>query len=64
MVTRRTESRLSAPSDKGVPDRQFVPERGDRLLPAAESAVERVGQDKVVVEAAAQEREAGWGQVE
>ena len=50
---KRTDSQLSATPDKGVPDRQFVGERGDRHLPPAESAVEQVGQDRVVDEAAA-----------
>jgi hypothetical protein len=52
-MMKRTDSRLSATPDKGEPDRQFVAELGDRHLPPAESAVERVGQDRVVDEAAA-----------
>jgi hypothetical protein len=52
-MMKRTDSRLSATPDKGEPDRQFVAELGDRHLPPAESAVERVGQDRVVDDAAA-----------
>lgn len=57
---KRPDLPLFAPPDTGARDRHFVAERVDRHLPIAESAVEWVGQDRVVAKAAAaSEREAG-----